>query len=238
MFSELLDFVYPQLCLLCETHLGFDKPLYFCRPCFRNLPWIGKRACLQCGRYLAASIHFQSQCKICQQTQHFFTGACSALQFDPTLKELLFKMKYSGEWGLAKPLSVLLLHPLRKALSNSKPDCITFVPLHPLRHKERGFNQSELMAKHLGKSLGIHVKSLISRNRWDAVQANISWGERAKNIYNSFEILKKEDEMPEHVLLVDDVMTSGSTLNECSKILRTAGCTRITLASLFSVAGN
>jgi ComF family protein len=236
MFSELFDFVYPPLCLLCETRLGFDKPLYFCRSCFRNLPWIGKKACLECGRYLAASAHFKSRCKVCQQTKHFFTDACSALQFDETLKNLLFEMKYSGEWGLSKALSVLLLHPLKRMISDCKPNCITFVPLHPLRHKERGFNQSALLAKHLGKSLRIPVKSLIARNRWDAIQANTSWKERAKNIHGSFEILKKRDPMPEHVLLVDDVMTSGSTLNECSKVLKMAGSTRITLASLFSVA--
>ncbi len=238
MFSELLDFVYPPLCLLCETHLGFDKPLYFCRPCFRNLPWIGKKACVECGRYLAASAHFPSRCKICQQTRHFFSGACSALQFDSPLKELLFEMKYNGEWGLAKALSVLLLHPLRKVLSDAKPDCISFVPLHPLRWKERGFNQSELLAKHLGKSLRIPVKSLLSRTRWDAVQASLPWEERAKNIHGSFEILKRAKPPPQHVLLVDDVMTSGSTLNECSKILRDEGCEKITLASLFSVAGD
>ncbi|MBN2143568.1 MAG: ComF family protein [Candidatus Aureabacteria bacterium] len=231
--AGVLDLVYPRSCLLCGKLLEFDKPLYFCRNCLRNLPWIHAR-CRECGRYLSAAGPVQSACKTCSESRRFFDSGVSALLFDHPAKKLLFHMKYQGDFGLAAPLAGLMTRAyVKNAVSH--PDWITFVPLHPFRFKERGFNQSELLANEVGKRLRIRTFPALDRIRFDAVQASLDLRERAKNIRNAFQIKKKFNRKSDHVLLVDDVMTTGNTLNECAKILKENGVSYITVLTLMSV---
>jgi competence protein ComFC len=233
--SGLLDFIYPPVCLVCKKPLEFEKPLFFCRTCFRNLPWIQGTGCKECGRYLAGAKHSQATCISCTESRRFFSDGVSALFFKDPVKALLFQMKYHGDFGLARPLGGLMTKAFLQSAIPPYPEWLTYVPLHPLRFKERGFNQSGLLAKEIGKRLQLKVIPALERVRFDAVQATLNMQDRIKNIRNAFTIKRNFKIKAEHVLLVDDVMTTGSTLNECAKILRENGIPRITILSLLSV---
>jgi len=143
-------------------------------------------------------------------------------------------MKYSKNFGISNPLAKLMYHKLKRKDLNSI-DLITFVPLHPLKKKERGFNQSELLAKELSKHLKIKVKSLLICIKEKSQQATLKSIKRGLNVYNCFKAKKENISHLKHVLLIDDVMTTSSTLNECAKELKKAGVKKITVVSLMSV---
>ena len=127
---------------------------------------------------------------------------------------------------------------MAKAFRNSKaslPDCITYVPLVPLKYKERGFNQSHLLAKWVGRRLKVPVRPLLFRSSQNVPQASLGLSGRALNVAGCFQARKSHFRDARKVVIVDDVMTSGSTLNECAKALSEAGMEAITVLTLMSV---
>lgn len=146
------------------------------------------------------------------------------------LAQLIQKLKYHYWTGLAGVLDDVL-KPLAKDLKISKSAVIIPVPLHSRRHRERGFNQSLIIGKVLSKATGLPQANLLQRTRHTTPQASLSATERTTNIIGAFG-RGKITNWPKTVILVDDVITTGSTIAECASVLRKYGVTKITAVAL------
>ena len=147
-------------------------------------------------------------------------------QYDGTLRALIHLYKYTGVQTLANPLVGYLSSALPRDL---KIDVITPVPLHWRREWHRGFNQSHLLAKCLSKRLGLPVARLLRRVHATSVQAGLSNTDRRKNVSKAFRCVRPVNAEGRRILLVDDVMTTGSTGTACALALKKAGAARVTL---------
>lgn len=152
------------------------------------------------------------------------------------MKDLLLEMKYCRNPLYAKGLSRLLIHALKKQKNKIPPwDAVSYVPAFPLKSKERGFNQSGLMAREIARYWRLPLVTFLKKSKEGPAQAGLSLSERALNVAGSFRVKEAALSSYKHVLLVDDVMTTASTLNECARELSLAGIPRISVASLMSV---
>lgn len=212
-----------QSCLLCSSAY---KPgryvLELCPACFRSIPWITQVECSICGRAEACG-----DCVRRQAEATYFIKNRSAVRYDEFMKEMLSQYKYRGRERLLSLFSVMMTHAfdlLQQAESLQKDNihCITYVPVHRTRLMERGFDQAEELAQCLAKELNIPLHPLLARTRNTPKQSFKSRQERLKDLQGAFTVLPSPPvlaiERPT-ILLVDDVFTTGSTLNHCSKLL-------------------
>jgi competence protein ComFC len=137
----------------------------------------------------------------------------------------IYRFKYQGATWLARPLAHTLLHAHGSDLQSGGWDGVIGVPLNGLRIRERGYNQSELLAEELGRELGVGVmRGVVRRVKRTGTQTGLSREERFENMRGAFEPgLGVEGVAGGHVLLVDDVMTTGATVDGCARVLKRAG---------------
>ena len=213
MGATLLDLLYPKRCVGCGREGG-----YFCDACRAVLPWIPSPWCPQCGLHLAPG----APCSFCSAHELALDGLSSAFLYQSPVREAIIALKYRGLTALSAELAELLADHVSKR--RFAVDVIVPVPLHRSRQRERGYNQSEVVGRDLGRLLGlpINIKTL-SRLRSTAPQAQqTSRDERLRNIEGAF-AARAEVTQGQRVLLLDDVCTTGATLNACALALRAAG---------------
>lgn len=214
------EWLYPPTCLLCGDpgHGGLD----LCRPCAEALPYIGV-ACPRCALPLAAPVPLI--CGACQKKPPVFQAAYALLRYDETgpSGHLIKSLKFGDRHAGARLLGALLAE--RLAQRPDLPEAIIPVPLHPSRYVKRGFNQSIEIARTVSRHLKIPLDpESCRRTRATAPQASLPAGERRKNVRGVFAV----QGLPyRHVAILDDVVTTGSTVNEIARILRRAGAERI-----------
>ena len=168
----------------------------------------------------------EGKCALCRYGIRGFDDAYCYGQYEGTLRELIHLYKYTGVQTLAKPLARMLAAALPRDL---RMDVITPVPLHWRREWRRGFNQSQLLAKCLSKRIGLPAARLLRRVQATSVQAGLSNTDRRKNVSKAFRCLRTAKVEGKRILLVDDVMTTGSTGAACAQALKKAGAARVTL---------
>jgi ComF family protein len=202
------------------------NPLNLCKTCFDCIPWIREIHCMSCGRYEA--------CYDCRRRENAaLLRNRSAVQYNAMMKEWLSLFKYRGDEGLLQLFAAMLMHAYHKlmesdGLVNTRFDVITFVPLSDERLMERGFNQADLLARELGRSVGIPVVVLLKRLRHTHKQSFKGRSERLADLSGAFgvsvEALQGVNSQiqinPLRILLIDDVYTTGSTLNQCAVEIR------------------
>jgi ComF family protein len=213
--SALLHCVLPQVCYLCGGASG-NAPL--CAACIRELPQPDPQCCPRC----ALPTVLGKTCGACLRHQPNFDRVLTAFIYDFPVDRLIQGLKYGGELALADWLGARLL-----ALANTCPaDLVVPLPLHPLRLRERGFNQALELARPLARA-GFTINAAIcSRTRATPAQAGLALRRRIANLRGAFAC--HGDLGGQHVLLVDDVMTSGATLNECARTLKLHGAATVT----------
>jgi len=212
-----LDFLFPQWCVGCGKEGDF-----ICYSCRRSLPRIMPPFCPMCGRPQASSI----LCPSCVAWQAEIDGIRSPFRFDGVMRQAIHQLKYRNLRALAVPLSQLLQDYLS---TNPMPgEVLAPVPLHWKRLRERGYNQSSLLAKGLGKLINLPVvDDCLIRLRHAPPQARtLTVDERRGNVADAFSChdYRLKDKQ---VLLIDDVSTSGATLDACAAALKVAGATSV-----------
>ncbi|MEK9155852.1 MAG: ComF family protein [Patescibacteria group bacterium] len=214
-----LDIFFPRLCVGCGregSHLCFD--------CAGTIDKFKTPTCPECGRITK----FGQYCPACKaRTATALTGLIIAARYEsgPT-KEMIHQLKYSGITELAPLLGELIFERIKDHLPYGQI-VIVPVPLHKKREAQRGFNQSELLARYLSDRLGFPGGAALMRTEDTRSQVELSGEERRENLRGKFAIADAELVSGKTVLLVDDVMTTGSTLNECAKVLRRAGARQV-----------
>jgi len=212
-----LDLLFPQWCVGCGREGDF-----LCYSCCQSLPRIMPPLCPRCGKPQPSGI----LCPSCVGWQTEIEGVRSPFRFDGVIRQAIHQLKYRNLRALAQPLAKLLKDYL---ITNATPgEVLVPVPLHQKRLKERGYNQSQLLARELGKLVNLPVvDDYLIRQRYAIPQARTSSvEERRSNVANAF-ICRNHRLQDKQVLLIDDVATSGATLNACASALKTAGATSV-----------
>ncbi|HLM84082.1 MAG TPA: ComF family protein [Candidatus Bathyarchaeia archaeon] len=223
-----LDALFPIFCLSCRT-----EGAWLCEKCFAELKILDFQVCPACEENITDKGFLCQNCRDSRISP--LDGLIAAVSYeDPAVKKLVHNFKYRFVGDISRLLSKLLV----KALVRNDfplPDLIAFVPLHPKRLRWRGFNQSFLLAAHISKELApllnIDILDILERKKYNQPQMNVkNYKERLQNVCNIFGLKPEVD--PSLVknktfLLVDDIATTGATLQECAKILKQAGAKKI-----------
>ena len=223
----LVNFFFPPRCALCGQILEDQRSDLPCPSCRERISPIFRPLCPGCGVPFQApgDDHF---CSACLTENRFFSMARAIGIYEGWIAETLSRFKYHGASHLAVPLGNLMAECEDPDLFWSVMDTLIPVPLHPHRLRERGFNQSLLLARQISRRHSIPVDFLtLERIRMTVPQVDLSGAERKKNLQGAFRVRKKENIRQKHILLVDDVFTTGTTVGECSKVLLQAGAKQV-----------
>jgi len=217
---RIFDKIFPSkiICGFCGKELFKDGDIRVCDECLSKLKPIEK-PCIKCGVEVK---DLSSVCDVCKTKKFTFKRAVACFNFDEITKPIIHKLKYDGGQYLAEILAKFMA---KVVLENEFDfDAILYVPMHNKRKIERGYNQSKLLAIEIGKILNKSVlENTLVKTKHTKNQADLSFKLRAENLKNSFEVVDKNVVKNKRILLVDDVFTTGSTVEEISKTLKQAG---------------
>ena len=216
--KQLKSSLLPGSCLLCGAD---SRNQLLCPDCTNDLPPLPAYRCPQCNEQTTHG----ERCGACLKEAPHFDRVTAAFRYDFPIDRIIQALKYGHQLSVAGWLGNLLA----SRLVASEHDLILPLPLHPQRLAERGFNQSMEIARTLSKVLDRPVQhEHLLRTRATQPQADLPHKERQKNVRGAFECLC--DYSDQRILLVDDVMTTGATLNECARILKIHGAKTVTVA--------
>lgn len=215
--SKLLELFFPTICGGCAS-LG---PI-ICSNCKSQFSWVTSPICNRCGRHL---IHAAKACGHCSSSQFNLHQVRCPLFFREPLKTIIHQMKYSGLYTLAYPLGQIMVDYWPDW--DDTPDVIIPIPLHANRLKKRGFNQSALLAVMIGDQVDIPVNSNdLVRIKNTKPQVGLSPDKRKENVHNAFQA-NVAGIKGKHILLIDDVFTTGATMNAACQSLQDSGAIKV-----------
>ena len=228
----MLDLLYPPECALCGANLTCGRAL--CEACDDDLPRLAEPFCQTCVEMFPGNIDGPFACPNCSDQLFAFEFARPAMVRDERTLDLIHRLKYAREIHLAAELGRIARESfadprLAPAVAGKWP--LVPVPLHRKRLRHRHFNQAEEIARALAKHSGAPVLHALRRTRQTETQTLLSRKQRMGNLRGAFELTRHGrrwiDAAPEGAVIIDDVLTTGSTVNECAKTLRRAGFRKI-----------
>lgn len=217
--KNILNIFCPATCLLCGERLDSEQML--CSGCHAELPH-NHHCCCRCALPLSSSE--EGVCGACLKKPPVVDRVMAPFLYKPPLDHLLLGLKFNQQLLNGRLLAHLLMDALQKQ-AYERPGLILPVPLHHVRIGERGYNQAREVARPISQFLKVPLASgEVIRHRSTAAQSSLKKGERRKNVRGAFEVRAS---VPPHVAIVDDVVTTGSTVNELARVLKQAGAERV-----------
>lgn len=201
-------------CICCGIETG--NPSLVCDKCLSKMTLINKNVCHKCGSITEFA---EPVCMNCYDKKYKFLSHKSCIIYDELSSKPVKRLKYYGQKYLAEPIAKIMYAANKEMVD--KADMIVFVPMTKERQKSRGYNHTEEIAKELSKMSKIELVSALVKNFDTEEQAGLNFEKRTKNLKGSFGINPEKANMTrgKNILLIDDVFTTGSTANECSKVL-------------------
>lgn len=237
-FARLLDWLYPPRCRACAGHIdGYDAE-FFCNSCWPRVKLVCHPLCEVCGRPFLTASGDDHRCGTCLARVPRFASAraWACYPSDPAehpLRHVVQKFKYGRKVSLGRPLGRLMAYGCGDFVRACKPDVIVPVPLHRKRLRWRGFNQAVLLGRQVSRFSGVPLDAFtLWRKRETSPQTQLSEEERLKNVRGAFAVRGEGAIRGRTVLLVDDVYTSGATVNECSRVLLQGGAEAVHVLTL------
>ncbi len=233
--DRLADLVWPRVCAVEGCSRASDRAgRHLCSRCFATLPFHeAGSACSVCGTPIAATVHHAFVCEACREKPPHYACVRSALLYEEPVGQLVQDFKFRRATWLCEDLTDLLEGAVRAKLAFAEIDVVVPVPLHPNRLRERGYNQSALLAQALAQRLSRRFDDASLVRPLDTEhQARLSGEARQNNLRNAFAVARPAWVRGRTVLLVDDVMTTGATLSQCAAPLMKAGAARVWCATL------
>lgn len=221
--NSIVEFFFPSnvVCIGCGKDLFIANDRYaLCPDCARKLYQI-ETCCPRCGK----SNRYGEVCNICSTTKLYFEKNYSCLVYDGLIREIVHAYKFNGRSYLYRYLSSFMVDKI--IAEDVEVDLMTAVPVSKERFRERGYNQAELLAKEIAKRMNIPYSNQIFKKEGHSVQVGKNWAERKKNVENTFFVKNKDAFSGKTVLVVDDIITTGSTMNSVAKTLSEAGAKRV-----------
>ncbi len=224
VLTALAELLFPPLCLSCSSILLERKGHSFCSECYSRIRFITAPFCPVCGIPYPAEESPDHVCGDCILSRRHIGAARSLGVYESVLLEAIYAFKYGGNLTLGESLGRLMANHDYPAFRIGGYSLVIPVPLHPRRLRQRGFNQSVILARVVAKRHGIAMEFRTLRRIVDTEsQAGLKKEERRSNIRNAFAITEPERVRGKHILLIDDVYTTGSTLGECARTLLKGG---------------
>ncbi len=232
--DAILNILFPRRCPVCAEIVKPAGSL-ICPSCFQELSFVKSPVCKKCGKEIAdETMEF---CDDCMEHRHAYEYGIALLNYNDTARNSMVRIKYHNKREYLDFYGAALAVRYERAIRKMNIDAIIPVPVHPSRRRKRGFNQAEVLAEIVGERLGIPVRTeLLKRTKRTLPQKELTAAERLKNLSGAF----WAEEMPEdirRVLLLDDIYTTGSTIEACTRVLLRAGVEYVYFAVICMAGG-
>ena len=238
LLRSIFSVFFPSDCRLCSTPLDNVSRIPVCGPCLAEIRPLRTPQCLICGDRLASAqlLRGDGLCINCHESRPDFERAVSFGEYRDGLRGLIHLLKYEAVTPVRAPLGEMLANVISEVLpscSDAKPMLIP-VPLQRSRSRARGFNQAELIARSATRHLPEleYAPQLLLRRRETISQVGLSREERIENVRDAFSVSDPDRVHGRSVIVVDDVMTTGTTLSECARVLKQAGAQQVWAATV------
>lgn len=234
LITAALDALFPPICLFCQRRLDFGpRDCFFCDDCRVELTTDPYATCPKCASTIGFGIDAQQGCVNCQEVNFSFTSALRLGPYEGKLRDAILRIKNLDGEPLAEELGRLLAFHHRDRILVGKPNAIVPVPLYFWRRIQRGYNQSAAIAMAIAKVLRLPCWVWwLRRIRNSPRQTGLSRTARQENVRGAFRVRRPLTEKNLRILLIDDVMTTGATLNAAAKALRAGGAAQVDVAVL------
>jgi ComF family protein len=223
-FKAGLGLIYPEICQLCRRQRATVQDGFVCPQCWSHVRFIRPPFCERCGLPFAGDLTTAFECTNCRELELHFSSARSAVVAKSVVLEAIHRFKYSRALWFENFLADLLVREAAPVLREQNWDVIVPVPLHPLKLREREFNQAGRLAAHLGRAAKIPLnEKILRRVNPTATQTLLTREQRATNMKNAFAVRPGLKLDGKRLVIVDDVFTTGATTSACARALRLAG---------------
>jgi len=221
--DRLVDLIFPKRCPVCQD-IVMPSGQDICEKCKSKLKYIEDPYCLKCGRPLNGNY---DRCESCKNTSMDYIEGRAVFVYNDTLRKSIYGFKYNGRLEYASFYGNQIVKRLNRKLMQWNADAIIPIPLHKDRLKKRGYNQADILAKEISKYLKVPLYSdYLIRQKATKAQKNLDALARENNLKNAFKI-KPNGVKLRTVILVDDIYTTGSTINSAARCLKNAGVERV-----------
>ena len=235
VLNDISDVIFPPQCLGCAEILSRGRQL-FCPACKEKIKFITGSLCPVCGTTFLDSPAESHLCGNCIENKTYFSCARAVFSYETIILDVIHKFKYGNNISVGAMLASFMADFSFPDVDCSDYSLMIPVPLHIKRLRERGFNQSLILARALAKKWQIPINfSLLKRYKSTLTQTGLHKTERKQNIKGAFEVNDKKIIAGKNIILVDDVYTTGATINECAKTLIKAGAQKVTVLTLARV---
>lgn len=225
-FNRIVETLFPSgvTCFLCGEEVWDDKHV-LCSTCEKEVKFPSK-FCLRCGTPLHSLADY---CLTCKNNKRYFAMARAPLVYKDKVAGAIKRFKYENKRYMAKYFANFMAEEFERNKNEiGEIDFLIPVPLHEEKEKERGFNQSKLLADELSKMIGIPVlDGNLIRVKNTQTQTELSYKERQENLEKAFKVLNWREIKGKRIVLIDDVLTTGSTLNHCAHVLSNSGAAAV-----------
>lgn len=230
VYKRLLDWIYPRRCALCDDVLG-RKERYLCKTCRTQIPVPpGEPRCKKCGKPIPSEVI--EYCTDCAKREQQYDQGMGVFLYEGAIKKSILRLKSGERKEYGEFLGKLMSVYGSSFLKRIQPDLIVPVPLHKNKRRSRGYNQAELLAIQISRGFSIPLRTdLVLRKKITKEQKKLGKHERQKNLRRVFQV-KKEIGNYRRVLIVDDIYTTGSTVNAVAEKMKQAGVLEVFFITL------
>lgn len=249
MIERIADLLFPQdiYCLCCGSVTDSSRRYQLCDGCVTKFGWIGEDTCEVCGKPLSEMNKRRGLCYDCLRRGHIFDKGYTCSQYGLYERALVMDLKYRGKSYIARALGRIMADRIEAECGEDMPgwDIVTWVPVHRKRLAERGYDQAELMAGFFVKSLaelkggagagGIpQLAGVLERAQQTAPMKDLSVAERMENVKGAFSVRRRARVEGKSILVIDDIYTTGATLDACAGALKEGGAARVEVMTFAS----
>lgn len=226
--GTLTDILYPRRCPVCDRAVSPFGSLV-CEACKNKFTYVRQPFCMKCGKELSEET--KEYCSDCMRRRHLFDRG-RAVYVYKSVSDSIFRFKYKGRQEYGAYYAVCTVACLGKWIAECRPDALIPVPIHASKRRIRGYNQAEVFAREIGRLMNIPVEvNLIKRTRKTAPMKDLPLAERQNNLKRAFKICRNDVKLST-IIIIDDIYTTGSTIDAMSIQLRKAGVERIYFMTL------
>ncbi len=233
-FSTLL---FPSSCVVCGGANASNDFSWLCWDCRLKVNLIKPPFCERCGDPLDGAVFGKYLCTNCQDRQKkgvaYFDVARSAARYGGVIKEAVLAFKYGKAFWLMDDFALFILGIMNDLLLSYKPDAVTYVPLYHSRERHRTYNQARLLAEALAKRLKLPMVNVLKRYKFTFTQTQLTASQRRDNVRGVFRCINlKALKCYKTFIIVDDVITTGATMEECARVLKHNGVSKVIAISV------
>ena len=222
-----MDILFPRRCPVCDRIVRFRKE-YLCPDCRDTIKYVEDPTCMKCGKALREETEY---CRDCAGKRHWYRQGAAVFEYG-SVAPALYRFKYGGRQEYADFFGKEMAARLGRQMVSWKPDALIPVPVHTSRKRRRGYNQAELLAAVVSREMGIPLRTdLVKRMRKTLPQKNLNSIQRQNNLKKAFKI-QKNDVKLSTIIIIDDIYTTGSTVDALAAVLLASGVKEVYNAAL------